>query len=427
MDSSEEKTGPDRGPRLDDLPDLGERGRAGELTDDGRGRTFPCEACGADLEYSIGTHTLKCPYCGHVKQFAVADDVRIEEQDYQAMLERLADLRQREAEEEPGQFEVRCRSCGGNTLFVGTLTSTECPYCGAPIQRENVHTATKRIPAQGVLPFLVDHDRAARVLREWVSTRWFAPNEFLKRGVEGRFNGVYLPYWTFDSMTFTAYSGERGDNYTVVVGSGKDQRTEIRVRWSPASGRFQRFFDDVFVVATKGLPRELIHELEPWKMEQAIPFTQEALAGFLARTYDVPLDAGFEDARRRIDSALQADVRQRIGGDQQRIHDLRSRYDAITFKHVLLPVWMMAYRFHDKPYQVFVNASTGEVQGERPYSAVKIAFAVVCVLAVIGIVFALQQGRGSSPRIRVGQVEAACHVAGFGPDVRQELPVHRRA
>jgi len=429
MDSPQDDETPTAGrsARRQELPDLGARGEAGELTDNGRARIFPCEACGADLEYSIGDKALKCPYCGHVKQLAISEEATIEEQDYDTMLERLRELRDRGEEEEPGQSEVRCRGCGGNIVFVGTLTSSECPYCGVPIQREHVHTATKRIPVQAVLPFLVDHNRAAAVLKEWVSSRWFAPNEFLKRGAEGKFNGVYLPYWTFDSMTFTAYQGERGDNYMVTVGSGKDQRTEVRVRWSPASGRFQQFFDDVFVVATKGLPRELIRELEPWRMDQAIPFTQEALAGFFARTYDVPLDGGFEDAKLRIEAALQQEVRQRIGGDQQRIHDLRSRYDAITFKHVLLPVWMLVYRFRDKPYQVFVNASTGEVQGERPYSAVKITFAVLCALAIIAIVFVMQQsGGGGSRRVRFQTGCTAAPPAGVVMAAASE-PVHRTA
>jgi DNA-directed RNA polymerase subunit RPC12/RpoP len=376
-----------------EVPELGERGRTGEVMDDGRGRTYPCEECGADLEFHIGDQALKCPYCGHIKQLDIRPDAAIEEQDFDAMIERLQQQRDRGEEVEPGQSEVRCRGCGGNIVFTGTLTSSECPYCGAKIQRENVHTATKRIPVQAVIPFLINHDRAARALREWVSSRWFAPNEFLKRGVEGKFNGVYFPYWTFDSMTFTAYEGERGDSYTVVVGSGQNQRTEVRIRWSPAGGRFQRFFDDVYIVATKGLPRSVVQDLEPWPVEKAIPFNQEVLSGFFARTYDVQLNQGFQEAKQRIEAWLEQDVRRRIGGDQQRITLLRSRYDAITFKHVLLPVWMMAYRFQDKPYRVFINAATGEVQGERPYSAWKIALAVLLgAIVVIGFI-ALQNSR----------------------------------
>ena len=85
-------------------------------------------------------------------------------------------------------------------------------------------------------------------------------------------------------------------------------------------------------------------------------------------------------------NAIAADVRQRIGGDEQRVDAIHTRYDAVTFKHLLLPTWLLAYRFHDKPYQVMVNAGTGEVQGERPYSWVKIVLAVASAIAVIGLI-----------------------------------------
>ena len=60
-------------------------------------------------------------------------------------------------------------------------------------------------------------------------------------------------------------------------------------------------------------------------------------------------------------------------------------YSAITFKHLLLPVWISAYRFQDKIYQVLVNARTGEVQGARPYSPWKIVGLVV-LLVLVGLV-----------------------------------------
>lgn len=384
---------------MSDLPSiasvevLGRSDVAGQTTDDGRGRIFPCDGCGADLEFHIGDQRLKCPYCGFIKEIEIAPDARIQEQDYHAMIERLRILQAAGTElEVPGYSEVRCESCGGNVVFQGTLTSTACPYCGSPIQREKIHTLTQRIPVDGVLPFLIEKDRAAQMLREWVASRWFAPNEFLRRGAEGKFNGVYLPYWTFDSLTYNAYSGQRGEDYWVTTGTGKNQRRERRTRWYPASGQFQRFFDDVLVVASKGWAQGLIQSLEPWPLARCLPFTQQVLAGMLARTYDVHLDEGFRLARARIDEAIAVDVRRRIGGDRQRVDSIQSRYDAVTFKHLLLPVWMLVYRYHDRPYQVFVNGATGEVQGERPYSWVKITLLVAAVLVAV-LAFVAAQGR----------------------------------
>lgn len=371
-------------PSISEVEVLGKSDVAGQTTDEQKGRIFPCERCGADLHFHIGQQRLKCPYCGFEKEIELRPDAEIREQDLLAMLERLRGLRQADPSgEQPGDCEVRCESCGGTVVFSGTLTSTECPYCGSPIQRERIHTVTLRVPVDGVLPFLVDEPAARRKLIDWVTSRWFAPNDFQRRGVEGRFRGVYLPYWTFDTMTYNVYRGERGENYTVTVGTGKNRRTETRTRWYPAAGEFQRFFDDVLVVASNGLPRDLVLGLEPWPLGKCLPFTQQVLAGHLARTYDVPLDAGFQDARRRIDEAIRADVRRRIGGDKQRIHVLKTRMDALTFKHLLLPVWMLAYRWHDRPYRVFVNAATGEVQGERPYSWVKITSLAVAVATLI--------------------------------------------
>ncbi|MCP4507510.1 MAG: hypothetical protein GY826_14105, partial [Fuerstiella sp.] len=361
----------------------------GQTFDSGEGRIFPCDGCGADLEFRIGDQVLACPFCGHVKQIELSDDAAVVEQDFHSMLEKIRNWREQAAQKkiEAGDEdhagvstslnELRCDSCGGNVEFIGTLTSTHCPYCGSPVQLENAHKCEEnRIPVDGVLPFQIERQQAKTNLQKWVDSRWFAPNSFRKQGAEGKFNGVYLSYFTVDSMTFTAYSGQRGEHYWVTVGSGKNKRREMRTRWYPASGRFQRFFDDVVVLANTGLNRKFMLALEPWPLQKVVAFNQQMLAGHLARTYDIELDHCFQEAKSRIDETIQSDVRQRIGGDAQRVQSVNSRYEAITYKHLLLPVWLLAYRYSDKTYQVFVNAATGEVQGERPYSVWKIIFAV---------------------------------------------------
>ena len=367
----------------------------GQTFDAGEGRIFPCEGCGADLEFHIGQQKLSCDFCGFVKEIQLSQDAVLEEQDFETMLARLREWRKEEEQQaeadddeqhdESEHRELRCDSCGGNVEFVGTLTSTHCPYCGSPVQLEKAHKCEEnRIPVDGMLPFQIERDHAAQNLKQWVESRWFAPNRFRKRGAEGKFNGVYLSYFTFDAMTSTAYSGDRGDYYYVTVGTGKNKRQQRQTRWTPASGRFQRFFDDILVLANTGLRRDFMLKLEPWPLNQAVAFNQQMLAGYMARTYDVELDTCFAEGKERIENAIRTEVHQRIGGDTQTIHSIDSHYDAITFKHLLLPVWLLAYAYGDKSYQVFINAATGEVQGERPWSPVKIAMAVFTVIVIIG-------------------------------------------
>jgi predicted RNA-binding Zn-ribbon protein involved in translation (DUF1610 family) len=368
----------------------------GESIDEGTGRIFPCEQCGADLRFHIGQQSLHCDYCNHTKEIEFDPDASVEEKDFHETLRRISDFRQCLVESTEAAVEtqeIRCESCGGNVEFVGTLTSRECPYCASPVQLEKAHKAdSNRIPVDGVLPFAIERKLAEDNLRAWVESRWFAPTAFRKRGVDGEFNGVYLSYFTFDSMTYSEYTGQRGEHYYVTVRRGDKNVRKRKTRWYDARGRFQRFFDDILILANNGFAKEFMDALQPWPLIKVVPFNQQLLAGHFARTYDRPLDECFDEAKHRIDQAIYRDVIGRIGGDDQRVHNIDSQYDAITYKHLLLPVWLLAYRFGEKPYHVFVNASTGEVQGQRPYSAWKIAFTVLAVVAiVVGVGFLCSQ------------------------------------
>ena len=365
----------------------------GEAVDAGKGRVFPCGECGADLVFSIGQQSLQCPFCQAIKRIEIPPEEKIVEQDLEAMLARIQELKQKGVVDKSttGEQEVRCDSCGADVIFVGTLTSSSCPYCGSPLQRDKIHDAPQRIPVNGVLPFLVPQERAAANLKTWVESLWFAPNEFKKRGAEGKFSGVYLPYFTFDALTWTRFDGQRGDHYWVTRGSGKDSRRVRKTRWSSVDGEFQSVFDDLPVLAARGQDPTLIQALEPWPFRKCLPYRQELLAGFFARTYDIELVACFREARDRMEAAITAEVRQRIGGDEQSISDQKSAYSALAYKHLLLPVWLLVYRYQDKPYRIAINAATGEVQGERPYSWVKISLTIAGILVVILLIAAVTQ------------------------------------
>ena len=362
-------------------------------------KEFPCERCGSSLTFHIGAQRLACEHCGFEKalEFAEGTAPVVSERDLQAGLALQA--RQRASSStKPSSNEVSCRACGAICVFDGSLTSSRCAYCDTPLQLKDAHVAENAIPVDAVAPFQLEHAAAQEAMRRWIASRWFAPNEWRRRGIDGKFDGVYMPFFTFDAMTFSRYRGERGDAYYVEVGSGQNRRRERRVRWSSASGAFSRFFDDVCIPALKSLPQALLRGLEPWPTEKLIPFSDGALAGKRAHTYELPLDACFGHAKERIEAELHSDVRRRIGGDEQRVHSVDTQYSALTYKHVLLPVWILAYRFGDKAYRVVVNAVTGQVHGERPWSIPKILAAVALGLVVAYLLVSL--GEPGHPRAR---------------------------
>jgi len=362
-----------------------EGGDPAQLHHTERTRTYPCRACGGELHFHIRDQGLACAHCG-AREEIVNNQPDPAEQDLRAAVAALrsGDLARVTAGGED-EHEVVCQNCGGHTTFYGSLTATKCPYCATPIQRDDVHDAPARLPVDGVLPFRVDEPTANGHLKEWIDSRWFAPNAFKKYSEAGSFRSVYAAYFTYDAITRSWYRGERGDTYTVTVGSGENRRTETRIRWTPRSGRVANDFDDVAVLANSGLDRRYVTELEPWPTGSAVGFTPQYVAGHLARTYDHDVEECFSEARERIDSAIEQSVRRDIGGDHQRVHKVNTEYSGLTYKHLLLPVWLLTVIFAGETYQVFLNGITGEVQGQRPYSKVKIALAVIAAV-IVGIV-----------------------------------------
>ncbi len=290
--------------------------------------------------------------------------------------------------------EIVCQNCGGHTTFGGTLTATRCPYCATPIQRDDVHDAPDRLPVDAVLPFQVAEPAAKEVVEKWINSRWFAPTEFKKYSEAGSFASVYIAYFTFDATADTDYTGERGTNYTVTVGSGENQRTETRIRWHNVRGRVHNSFDDIPIMANTGLDEKKVEALEPWPTQQARPYSAEYVAGHLSRTYDRTAEQCFEPAKQRMQAEIERTVRRDIAGDHQRIHSMNPRWYDMRFKYLLLPVWLLTVVYEGRPFQVCINGVTGEVQGRRPISKIKVTLAVLLAIILVVTVVLLYQARG---------------------------------
>lgn len=130
-----------------------------------------------------------------------------------------------------------------------------------------------------------------------------------------------------------------------------------------------------------------IRDLEPWPIQAAVPYTPEFVAGHFSRTYDLdPQNVFTNAAQPRIDSQIESSIRRDIGGDHQRISSRSTAYDLLQFMYLLLPMWLLTVNYDGRPFQVMVNGLTGEVQGERPWSTVKIAAASILGLIVIGVI-----------------------------------------
>lgn len=347
-------------------------------------RFFPCKQCGAKLQYEPGTKkVLKCPYCSAENEIA-ASESPVEELDFEAAIERMAGAAPVQQTD-----TVQCNGCRAVLTLASNITSLSCPFCGTNIVNQG--RSTSLIQPNAVLPFAIKREAAVESYRKWIKSRWFAPSKLKSQSMlDATLKGLYLPAWTYDSDTTTPYTGERGDAYYVsvtVMVNGKPQvRQERRIRWRSVSGTVFVHFDDVLVHASQTLPENLKERLAPWDLKTCLPYRDDYLAGFTAECYQTDLKQGFGIAKQKMAPEIDEAIREDIGGDEQRITSRSPRYSRVTFKHILLPVWVSAYRFNGKVFQFLINARTGEVQGQRPYSAIKIAMAVIAGLIVVGII-----------------------------------------
>jgi predicted RNA-binding Zn-ribbon protein involved in translation (DUF1610 family) len=348
-------------------------------------RRFPCKRCGAKLEFTPGTWVTTCPYCGCQNEIAAPRDTRaVQELDYASA---LAALKERAGT--ATTLIVQCGACAAKIQVPPNVTSISCPFCGTNIVATGA--STTQIKPNAVLPFKTTRDDAMDRFRTWVRSRWFAPSKLKSQSMlDARFTGTYLPAWTYDSDTTTAYQGQRGDAYytteTYYVNGRPQTRTVRHSRWTSVSGVVRVEFDDVLVMASRSLPLKEAEQLEPWDLKSCVVYADDYLAGFRAECYQVGLEDGFAIAKQKMEPRIDSEIRADIGGDEQRIDARQTRYASITYKHLLLPVWLSAYRFRDRVYRFMVNARTGEVVGERPYSAIKITLFVLMCLAIVGVI-----------------------------------------
>jgi predicted RNA-binding Zn-ribbon protein involved in translation (DUF1610 family) len=364
------------------------------------GNSAGCKSCGAILKFAPGTNTLQCEYCGHENEITVSKEAEpIVELDFHANISNEAS-----SNKETQQLStVKCTGCGAEATLKPNVTADECAFCGTALVLKNA-SITTLIKPKSVLPFKVDKKQAGESFMKWLGTLWFAPGDLRKYATTDKLNGMYIPYWTYDTKTDTDYSGERGvdryetEYYTVTENGQTVQksRTVTVTDWYSASGDVQDEFDDVLVNASNSLPREYVEALEPWDLESLAPFNENYLAGFRSESYQIGLKDGFEMAKDKMQSTIDNSIRADIGGDHQRIHSKNTAYNNITFKHTLLPLWISSYKYRDKSFRFLINARTGETKGDRPYSKGKIAGAILTgILALSTFALDIYAGIGA--------------------------------
>ena len=337
--------------------------------------TYKCPSCGNFLKFDPATQKLKCEYCGTERDIA-AQPARelyytaLSEQDYESW---------------GGTKAYKCSVCGAVSVLEEYETADVCPFCGAPniIERDEL----PGLKPNAVLPFKVPESEAKGFWRKWLKKKWLAPGKLKKEAKIQKMRGVYIPVWTFDSNVTATYEARLGETYTVTVGSGKNRRTETRVRWFHVSGALAQYYDDIQIEASKQINGKAMNKIGGFDTVNALAYDDDYMSGFSAERYSEGLDDCWQKAQSVIIDDLKARVKARYPrADRVDYINVFPVYSGTTYKYVCAPLWVSSYRYRKKDYGCVVNGRTGRAYGKAPVSPVKASLLGLAVAAVVGAV-----------------------------------------
>ncbi len=361
---------------------------------------FSCPACGAESTWNPAKKALVCGYCGTEApaelESSPAGGQQIRENDLATALRSIPqDQRGWKAD----KTQVRCQHCNAISVFDPEKVGQRCDFCGAsalvPYQE-----VKESFSPESLLPKQISETQVRDAVRQWYKSRWFAPSALGSRALTDTVHGVYVPYWTFDAHAAAQWTAQSGyhyyvtEHYTDAQGNRSTRRVQ-KTRWEPSAGSLTHFFDDELVAATRGVQPDLLRKVEPFPTSKLVPYNPGFLAGWTVERYQIDLIAAAQHARETMTAKTRQLCAAQVPGDTHRNLQVSIHWSGQTFKHILVPIWLLTYDYHRKSYQVVINGYTGVIAGKRPYSFWKITFLVLAILAAIGLIVLFANG---SPR-----------------------------
>jgi hypothetical protein len=342
-----------------------------------------CPNCGGQLGWQPESGQLCCESCKHLVPVPVAMGARVVEHD----LEQALDNPPPRGSMGAGARQMKCSECGAVVEFPDHVTALRCEFCDSPAVLAQPATDDHYLP-ESVVPFAVGRDASIADFRGWLGKLWFRPSDLKHKADVAELHGVYVPYWTFDATVHSTWTADAGyhyyetEHYTDANGNRQTRQVQ-RTRWVPAAGQRSDAFDDHLVCASQGLPDAMAVKMANFATAALVPYARPLMQGFSAESYAIDLKPAWSRAQDDLAQVQERRCADDVPGDTHRFLRVSNTFDETTFKHVLLPVWIAAFRYNGKVYRFLVNGQTGNVSGNAPYSILKITLFVLMCLGLV--------------------------------------------
>jgi predicted RNA-binding Zn-ribbon protein involved in translation (DUF1610 family) len=269
----------------------------------------------------------------------------------------------------------KCRNCGAAMSYDASAQALRCPFCGSlDMAREPDH---KVLSPRRVVPFKLECEQAVAAMRRWLGKGFWRPGGLAEQACVVKMTPVYVPYWVFQADTHTYWTA---DTNQTPPGARGD--------WYPLSGEHQGSYSGMLIGASGALTPGETQAICPFDFAPAVAPEEVDLKNAIVEEFSRPKKYARPLARECLEELeTEACTSHYVPGTARNVH-VNVQITGMAAEPVLLPVWIMAYRFRDRLFRFLVNGQTGRATGQAPLSMAKI-FTAIAIAILVTLVFLL--------------------------------------
>lgn len=325
---------------------------------------YKCPCCGGAVEFDSSIQKMKCPYCE--TEFDIGALKTYEEELESLPEDDMTWETQAGGEWQDGETDGMkvyiCQSCGGEIIGDENTGATSCPYCGNHVVMKGQFSGA--LKPDYVIPFKLDKKAAKEQLKKHMEGKPLLPKMFKSENHLEEIKGIYVPFWLFDADA----EGEVRYKATKVRAWSDSKYDYVETRFYSVVRGGSVGFERIPVDGSSKMPDDLMESIEPYDFSEAVPFTSEYLAGFLADKYDVDAKQSVDRANERIKRSTEEVFAASVNGGYATVMPENSsiRLSGGKAKYALYPVWILNTIWKGKTYTFAMNGQTGKFVGDLP-------------------------------------------------------------
>ena len=329
-------------------------------------KTNKCAHCGGQMVFDSQSQSLKCIHCGALDVFDV---------ERMTQAKHPFDGTSESTTSKTENAEYACMTCGRRHVFKKGEKDIRCPSCGDKNLKRVLKIDYK---PDGILPFKVDKDNALKCFFEWIKKRKMAPRALKNLDRAQLLKAMYVPMYSFDTDTFTKYTGIGIDRYT-------DSKGKKRVRRETFSSSCKNQYRDYYESAGEEISTETLVKLRPFSNELYV-YKPEFVYGYIGAELTCHLQDSFRFMALDITQSIERKIRRELGYTEIQAFKCATSFSNTKYHYYYLPVYKGTYHYGKKDYTFYVNGESGKVVGKAPVSIWKaIGVALLIGLGIAGI------------------------------------------